>query len=180
MRRKQVLLRLGHRWLPAGGFARSVSILVGGTAAAQAIAVAASPVLTRVYHPSDFGVLQVFISLTGFIMVMAAGRYEFALLLPEDEQSSLDLLGVAIFCVCLPATVTAVTVMVLRRLPWILPAGLLVLKDYLWLLPVSVLGGGLYQVLSYRAMRQNAYRQIATTKLTQVGAILIIQLVAGL
>jgi O-antigen/teichoic acid export membrane protein len=177
---KQVLSRLFHRWLPAGGFARSVSILVGGTAMAQAIAVAASPVLTRVYHPSDFGVLQVFISLTGFVMVVAAGRYEFALLLPEDEQSSFDLLGVALFCVCLTTVVTAVLVAVFHRRPSMLPAGVSVLKDYLWLLPVSVLGGGLYQVLSYRAMRQNAYRQIATTKLTQVAAMVAIQMGASL
>ncbi len=180
MHRKQNLLRLCHRWLPAGGFARNVSILVGGTAMAQAIAVAASPVLTRVYHPSDFGVLQVFISLTGFVMVVAAGRYEFALLLPEDEQSSFDLLGVALFCVCLTTMVTAMIVAVFHRRPWMLPAGVSVLKDYLWLLPISVLGGGLYQVLSYRAMRQNAYRQIATTKLTQVAAMVAVQIGASL
>src|ERR1700760_2731999 len=128
MHRKQVLLRLCHRWLPAGGFARSVSILVGGIALAQAIAVVASPVLTRVYHPSDFGVLQVFISLTGFVMVVAAGRYEFALLLPEDEQSSFDLLGVALFCVCLTTALTAMIVAVFHRHPWMLPAGVVVLK----------------------------------------------------
>ena len=180
MHRNQDLLRLCHRWLPAGGFARSVSILVGGTAMAQAIAVAASPVLTRVYRPSDFGVLQVFISLTGFVMVVAAGRYEFALLLPEDEQSSFDLLGVALFCVCLTTVMTAMIVVVFHRRPWMLPAGVSVLKGYLWLLPVSVLGGGLYQVLSYRAMRQNAYRQIATTKLTQVAAMVAVQIGASL
>ena len=177
---KQVFSSLYHRWLPTGGLARSVSILVGGTAMAQAIAVAASPVLTRIYRPSDFGVLQVFISLTGFVMVMAAGRYEFALLLPEDEQSGFDLLGVAIFCVCLTTAVTAMMVVMLHQYPRLLPAGVLVLKGYLWLLPVSVLGGGLYQVLSYRAMRQNAYRQIATTKLTQVAAMVAIQLSVGL
>jgi O-antigen/teichoic acid export membrane protein len=147
---------------------------------AQGIAVAASPVLTRMYHPSDFGVLQVFISLTGFLMVMSAGRYEFALLLPEDEQSGFDLLGVAIVCVCLTATVTAVIVVILHQHPSLLPAGVQVLQGYLWLLPVSVLGGGLYQALSYRAMRQGAYRQIAATKLTQVTAMVAIQLTAGL
>ncbi|MEA2260895.1 MAG: hypothetical protein QOJ51_3720 [Acidobacteriaceae bacterium] len=177
---KQVFSRLCSRWLPTGKFARSVSILVGGTAMAQAIAVAASPVLTRIYRPSDFGVLQVFISLTGFVMVIAAGRYEFALLLPEDEQSGFDLLGVAIVCVCLTTMVTALIVAMFCQYPSMLPAGLLVLKGYLWLLPVSVFGGGLYQALSYRAMRQNAYRQIAATKLTQVAAMVAIQLAAGL
>jgi O-antigen/teichoic acid export membrane protein len=177
---KQVFSRLRNRWLPTGGFARSVSILVGGTAMAQAIAVAASPVLTRIYHPSDFGALQVFISLIGFVLVIAAGRYEFALLLPEDEQSSVDLLGVAIFCVCLTAMVTAMLVAMFHQHPRMLPVSLQVLRGYLWLLPVSVLGGGLYQALSYRAMRQNAYRQIATTKLTQVAAMVTVQLGAGL
>jgi O-antigen/teichoic acid export membrane protein len=177
---KQVFSRLRTRWLPTGGFAQSVSILVGGTAMAQAIAVVASPVLTRVYRPSDFGALQVFISLTGFVMVIAAGRYEFALLLPEEEQSSFDLLGVAIACVCLSTAMTATVVAVVHWHPWMLPAGVLVLKGYLWLLPVSVFGGGLYQALSYRAMRQNAYRQIAVTKLTQVAAMVAVQLAAGL
>jgi O-antigen/teichoic acid export membrane protein len=177
---KQACSRLINRWLPSGGFARSVSILAGGTAMAQAMAVAASPVLTRIYRPSDFGALQVFISLTGFLMVVAAGRYEFALLLPEDEQSSIDLLGLAISCVFLTALLVATIVALFHHYHWVLPASVQVLKGYLWLLPVSVLGGGLYQALSYRAMRQNAYRQIAATKLTQVGVMVAIQLVAGL
>src|SRR5271170_6511034 len=86
------------RWLPEAGFARSVSILAGGTAVAQALAIAASPVLTRLYKPSDFGELQIFISLMGLALVAASGRYEVALLLPEDEQSSIDILGLAILC----------------------------------------------------------------------------------
>src|SRR5271155_2251607 len=102
---KQLFSRFLNRWLPRGGFARSVSILAGGTAMAQVIAVAGSPILTRIYNPSDFGALQIFISLMGFALVIAAGRYEFALLLPEDEQSSIDILGVAILCVCLTTIV---------------------------------------------------------------------------
>jgi O-antigen/teichoic acid export membrane protein len=113
-------------------------------------------------------------------MVMAAGRYEFALLLPEDEQSGFDLLGVAIVCVCLTTIVTALMVAMVHRYPSMFPAGVLVLKGYLWLLPVSAFGGGLYQALSYRAMRERAYRQIAATKLTQVAAMIVIQLAAGL
>jgi O-antigen/teichoic acid export membrane protein len=176
---KQLFSRFLNRWLPRGGFARSASILAGGTAMAQVIAVAASPILTRIYNPSDFGALQVFISLMGFALVIAAGRYEFALLLPEDEQSSIDILGVAILCVCLTTMVTT-GIVILCHYHWMFPASVLVLKEHLWLLPVSVLGGGLYQVLSYWAMRHNGYRQIATTKFTQVGAMVATQLGAGL
>src|ERR1017187_6948853 len=99
-----------NRFLPRGGFARSVSILAGGTALAQVIAIAASPILTRIYKPSDFGALQVFISLLGLAVVASAGRYELAILLPEDEQSSIDILAVGIVCVCATATITAMVV----------------------------------------------------------------------
>lgn len=145
---------------------------------AQALAVAASPILTRIYKPVDFGGLQVFISLMALALVAASGRYEVALLLPEDEQSAIDILGVAVLCVCLTATVTAGVVLICHY-RWVLPASVSVLKGHLWLLPVSVLGGGLYQSLSYWVLRHKGYKQIATTKFTQAGAQVGTQLGAG-
>ena len=176
---KQSFRQLLDRWSPRGGFARSVLILAGGTALAQAILIAASPILTRIYKPADFGALQVFVSLMSLALVAATGRFEVALLLPEDEQSSIDILGLAVLCVCFTATVTAGIVLVCRY-HWLLPDSVLVLKGHLWLLPLSILGGGLYQALSYWAIRQNQYKQIASTKFTQAGAQAVTQLGAGL
>ncbi len=176
---KRSLRQIFDRWLPRGGFARSVSILVGGTAMAQALAVAVSPILTRIYKPSEFGALQVFISLLALVVVAASGRFEVAILLPEDDQSAVDVLGVAILCVGLATTICAGIVFVCRY-RWILPSSFLVLKGYLWLLPFSVLGGGVYQVLNYWAMRQDNYNQIAKSKFTQVGAQVTTQLAVGL
>ena len=45
-------------FVPKGQFARSVGILAGGTALGQAITVLAAPVLTRLFTPDDFGVLD--------------------------------------------------------------------------------------------------------------------------
>jgi len=176
---KQSLRLLFDRWLPRGGFARSVSILVGGTALAQALAVAASPILTRIYKPSEFGALQVFVSLMALVVVASSGRYEVAVLLPEDEQSAVDVLGVAILCVGLATTICA-GIVVICHYYWILPSSVLVLKGYLWLLPFSVLGGGVYQVLNYWAMRRDNYQQIAKSKFTQAGAQVVTQLGVGL
>lgn len=172
------LSRWMDRWLPRGGLARSVSIVAGGTAMAQAIAVAASPILTRIYKPVDWGGLQVFISLMALALVAASGRYEVAVLLPEDEQSAIDILGVAVLCVCLTAAVTAGAVLICHY-DGMLPASVSVLQGHLWVLPVSVLGGGLYQSLSYWVMRHNGYKQIAITKFTQAGAQVATQLGAG-
>lgn len=176
---REIRSRLLDRWFPRGGFARNVSVLAGGTALAQVIAMAASPILTRIYKPTDFGVLQVFISLMSLAVIASAGRYEIAILLPEDEQTSIEILAVAIFLVCVTATFTAIIVLV-SHFRWIFPASVSGLRGYLWLLPVSVFGGGLYQVLSYWAMRNSGYPQIAKSKLTQAGAQVTTQLGVGL
>ena len=175
---QEALRQLLNRWLPRGGFARSVSILVSGTALAQVIATAASPILTRIYKPADFGALQVFNSLVLLIVIAASGRYELAILLPEDEQSSIDILGLAILCVFLTTMIT-VAIVIICHFHWMLPASMSVLRGYLWLLPLSVLGGGLYQALSYWAMRQNDYSQIAKSKFTQAGSQVATQLGVG-
>jgi len=55
--------KLNHRVtsiLPKNAFARGVSVLVGGTVGAQALMVLASPLLTRLYTPEDFGLLVVY------------------------------------------------------------------------------------------------------------------------
>lgn len=176
---KRSLEQTLDRWLPRGGFARSVSILAGGTALAQAVAVAASPILTRIYKPADFGALQIFVSLMMFAVVAAAGRYELAVLLPEDEQTAIDVLAVAALCVCL-TTIACSGLVVFCHYHWILPTSVFVLHGLLWLLPVSIFGGGIYQVMNYWGMRRDNYKQIAQSKFSQAGAQIVTQLSVGL
>ena len=173
------MMRYIKALLPRGRFAKNVSIIAGGTALAQALAILTSPLLTRIYQPADFGVLQVFISLMSLVMVVASGRYETAILLPEEEQSAIDVLALGVMCVCFTTLICAGVVLVCH-FRWILPSSMLVLRGLLWLLPLSVFGGGIYQLLSHWAMRRGDYKQIATTKLTQATAQVLTQLVIGL
>jgi len=167
------------RVLPRNRLARNASILVGGTAAAQLLGVVTAPILTRIYHPSDFGALQIFISVMALMMVAASGRYEIAMLLPEDDQSALDLLVLSILCVC-ATCVLCVGVLIICHYRWILPSSMLVLRTSLWLFPISVFGGGIYQVLNYWAMRRDDYQQIAKSKFAQAAAQVTTQVGVGL
>jgi O-antigen/teichoic acid export membrane protein len=65
-----------------GGFRQKVLQVAGGTALTQGLLVAASPLLTRLYSPEDFGVLAVYMSLVVFVVIGATLRYECALPLP--------------------------------------------------------------------------------------------------
>lgn len=67
-----------NKRLPAGSFGRNVVTLMTGTTVAQAIPIAISPILTRLYSPSDFGLLALFVSLTSICGSVAKGTVRIA------------------------------------------------------------------------------------------------------
>ncbi len=102
---KTRIQHLAQELLPRGPFSRSVSILAGGTAFSQALAVLASPVLTRLYSVEDFGYFQMYAAFMLFATLAVTLRYEQAIFLPEKEEFAASLVIVT-FC-----TVMAMTAM---------------------------------------------------------------------
>ncbi|MGZ4107872.1 MAG: lipopolysaccharide biosynthesis protein, partial [Tumebacillaceae bacterium] len=160
------LLIRAKRLFPRGGFTRSVTILAGGTALGQAIVVLSSPILTHFYSPSEFGVLTVYISVLSLLTVVGSFRYEAAIPLPEEKENAAQLLGLSLLLVLMGSLVTGVAVWMLEdQIVRLTHAPLL--KPYLWMLPLSMLGAGWYQALNYWAVRKKAFKQVARTKLSQ-------------
>lgn len=59
--------------------------LMSGTMAAQGLLMLASPVLMRLYEPTDFAALQIYTIWTGIIAAFASGRYELVIMFPEED-----------------------------------------------------------------------------------------------
>src|SRR5690606_18601393 len=132
--------------LRAGPFARAVATLAGATAVAQAISLAASPLLTRLYTPDDFGIASVFVSFLSLAVGVSALRYGLAIPLPEDDAVARGLLTISLSCVL--ATTLALAVVVAGFgygiVEWFNAPGL---GPFLWLLPAGLLVAGIHQVL---------------------------------
>jgi O-antigen/teichoic acid export membrane protein len=160
------------------GFRLKVAQVAGGTAVAQGLLVLASPVLTRLYTPSDFGVLVVYVSLLAILVILASLRYEYALPLPEDDLEATELLALCLILVALTTALSSGLVYLMRGriLAWM---GAPQLGPYLWLVPVSILGAGCYQVFNCWAIRKGGYRRIARTKVTQSVTQLAVQMGVG-
>jgi O-antigen/teichoic acid export membrane protein len=161
-----------------GGFRAKVLKVAGGTAVAQGALILASPVLTRLYSPADFGVLAVYVAILAVTAIVASGRYEYALPIPEDDGAAIDLLAA---CILLVAATTCLASLALhlfqeRILAWMDAPGL---APYLWLVPVSILGAGLYQVFTCWAIRKGGYGRIARTRMTQSLTQLAVQVAMG-
>lgn len=164
--------------LGRGSFARNVAVLAGGTALGQAISVLASPILTRLYTPDDFGVLAVYSSLLTVLSVVASWRYELAIPLPERDEEAVNLVALSLGIVVLMSCGVGIGTWLLGNqiVQWVNAP---TLRFYLWLIPIGVLLVGSYQVFNYWAVRRQAFEAIAKTRFNQGAAATLTQIAGG-
>ncbi len=167
-----------QKLLPKGGFVRDVVTLMTGTAFAQSLTIIITPVLTRIYTPGDFGVLGIYTSIIGILAVICCGRYELAIVLPEkDEDASNLILASLLWTVVSTATVLVIIIIWGEWVASILKSP--AITTWLWLLPINVLGLGLFQTLNYWNTRFKNYKRLATRQITQSSATASAQLGFG-
>jgi len=165
--------------LTSGTFARSVLVLTAGGAAGQAIAVIASPIITRLYQPADLGTLSVYTSILSLIGVAVSLRFEQAIPMPAEDKDGRHLLAVALTVTVNVGLITALVVLLfgngiadLTNTPGLMP--------WLWLLPLSVMAMGAFESLSLWAVRIREFGSIARGKLVQNIAQMVAQISFGL
>lgn len=161
------------------GFVAHAVTLAGGTAAGQGLVALSTPVLTRLYSPTDVGILAVYTSVLSILNVFAAMRYEMAIPLPEEESDGRNLVVLCFGIVAATTLATLAAVLLFghylvgfSRTPG--------LRPYLLLLPISILGSGAYQTLNYWAARRKAFGVLSATKATQSAGQVGIQIGGGL
>lgn len=158
----------GLHWpkVPGGAFGRSVVTLASGTAIGQLLLFLAVPVLTRLYTPADYGALAVYSSTLTVLVVLASLRYEAAIPLPQDEDTAASLLALTFLLLTVTAAIVSLLVW-LAGDAFVAVVKVPALRPYRWLLPVGFIGAGMYQALSYWAIRRGEFGRVARTKLSQ-------------
>lgn len=157
------------------GFARGVMVLLGGAVGGQLLLVAASPILTRLYVPSDFGGLAVYSGVLAVAMIVACSRYELAIPLPTNNVEALCIVAICVSSAFLLALGLGIGIAAYGHL-FVRTFNIDKIEPYLWALPVGVFLGGCYRAFYYYAVRQQEFVQISKTRVAQVGAQLLVQL----
>lgn len=84
-----------------GGVARNAIVIAGGTVVAHLALLAASPIITRVYTPTAFGSLELFISFISIASMLATLRYDMAIVAAPRHRDAAYLV-VVVLVVALP------------------------------------------------------------------------------
>jgi len=157
---------------------RGVAILASGTVVAQALMMVAAPVLTRLYSPSEMGLLAVYASLISLVGGVCTLRYELAIPLPKDDRESINVFAVTLFSVAMVALVS-VGVLATASEGLLARAQASELAPYLWMVPCGILALGIYQPLHFWAVRNRDFVIIARTKVARSGSQIAIQVGTG-
>jgi len=157
-------------------FAGDVLKLVGGTTLAQAITVLTAPMLARLYSPAIIGTQAVLASLVGILTAIVCLRYEFAILLPKDDEEAANVAATAFLSALFVSSIAALAlipnqdhVAKLLRAPE--------LGAFIWLVPIALLEQGIFQIMNYWNSRMRHFGRLsiarvaasATTSTFQLG-----------
>ncbi len=166
------------RLKPKSEFSRNVLTLMTGTTMAQAIPIAISPILTRIYTPEDFGVFALFISLVSILSVVASGRYELAIMLPRKDENAIH---IAILAILISLTISILFFLIF----WIFNQeitdllGNEAISNWLYWVPVAIFMTSLYQSLNFLNIRHKQYKNVAKSKVIQSSALSVASVTMG-
>ncbi len=162
-----------------GRLARHLTVLAGSTVAAQALVVLASPLLTRLYTPEDFGHLAVFAALFTTASTFLSLKYDQAIPVAKDHTAANNLLALSAAIAFAQCCVLGVVIFLAApHVPdaWLSPA----IKQYLWILVPGLFFAAVYMAATYWMVRQRSFSHIATTKLSQSVGKTLVELILGL
>lgn len=165
-----------HNFFGNSQFKRNVFVLFSGAVVSQLIYLIASPLLTRLYTPEQFGLLAIFISITTILTLIVTGQYELSISLPKEEN---DARHIAIGTIA----VSFITSTIIFFLAFLFQKPLLELLNFkqhlawIFLVPLLVFISSVNQVFYYwvvykgrfKALTSNNISKVTVTNLSQLG-----------
>lgn len=166
------------RLMPQGTFARNVITLMTGTSIAQAIPIAISPILTRLYTPEEFGVFALYMAVASIVAVLVTGRYELAIMLPKKDSDAINIVVLSMGLSCIISSLLLAIVVVFNsQITHLLGAP--DISSWLYFVPASTLLMGIYQSLNYWSNRKGHYKRMALSRMMQSSSGSMAQLGGG-
>ena len=144
---------------------KNFSKLLSANVMAQAIGLVVYPILTRIYSPEDFGLLNLFLSIGNVLIVLSVADYYYAIVLPKEEKDAVALTHVSVLLLLLTTTLVAASVLFSDQISMLFKSP--DLSTYYWLMPFYVLSMGAWNILNYWYIRKKSFGRISGYQMSQ-------------
>lgn len=157
--------------------ARNVGKLLSANVIAQAIGILVYPILTRIYSPEDFGLLNLFLSIGGILILLSTCEYQNAILLPSREDEAVGVAHISLRLILGMLVLIGVTIPFAGPISQLFRAPELS-RIYWLLLPyVGILG--CWSVANIWLTRARAFGRISSYQLNQSALGVVTKMIFG-
>lgn len=160
---------------------RNTSFLVSGTVLAQLIALVLQPFIRRLFPAEAFGSFVVYSSIIGMITVISSFRYDDAIVIPRNDEGSVNLIGLSIIFSFIFNLLLIFLVIIFDHhlidflnLPSDLPTVVL------YFIPLAAFLVNSFQAVNWWLIRKKKFAQVSANKLMRRGSEGIMQVVLGI
>jgi O-antigen/teichoic acid export membrane protein len=144
---------------------RNFTKLLSANLVAQVIGLVVYPILTRMYAPEDFGLLNLFLSIGGVLIILSTAEYYYAIVLPKEETDAEQVLGVGVLWLVVTTILVGLSVAFARPISLLFKSPDLI--SYYWLMPLYVFAMGAWNLLNYWYIRHKEYNPISRYQVSQ-------------
>jgi len=144
---------------------RDSAKLLSANVVAQAIGLLVYPILTRLYSPDDFGVLNLFMSIGGVLVLLSTAEYQYAIVLPKEEKKARLVMAVCAMILVIVSGLVLLTLPFSRQIAGLFRAPALA-QIYVFL-PLYVLNAGFWNILNYWYLRKKEFNRISGYQVSQ-------------
>lgn len=146
-------------------FLLNVATLISGTAISQTILFLATPLLTRLYTPGEFGVFALYVSIVAIIGTVSTWKYELAIMLPREEEDAQALFFLSSF-ICFASSLLIFLLILLFR-QFIIENITDKIETFIWIIPAGILFLGHFQIFHSFSVRKKYYQNISAARIVQ-------------
>ena len=134
--------------------------LLSANIIAQIIGLVVYPILTRIYSPEDFGLLNLFLSISGILVILSTAEYYNAIVLPKEEKKAISIVQVCLLLLILITLLTTISIGFSKQIASLFNTPKL--AEYYWMMPIIVFTLGLWNILNYWYIRNTQYNNISS------------------
>lgn len=145
--------------------AKNFAKLLSASVVAQILGLIVYPIISRIYSPNDFGLLNLFLSISNVLVILANAEYHYAIVLPKDDKHARAIAHVDIFILLSVVVLTALSVVFSTSIAHVFKSP--DLARYYWMMPILVLVSGMWNILNYWYIRREAYSRISGYQISQ-------------
>lgn len=139
--------------------------LLSANMIAQAIGLLVYPILTRIYTPEDFGLLNLMLSISSILVLLSTGEYQYAQVLAPTERKAQAAMKCSLWILLVMTALVVCSVSCRKPIAHLCKTS--EIEEFWWIMPILVFVSGFWTILNYHWTRQKDFKHISSYQIIQ-------------